>query len=329
MPPDRRNMARKVAEIELPPGEQITDAAVHEGRSLLTLLSYGALFVYPLDRVSGKPARTVPLFARQCEALVVDGEDLLITNEERDVYRIAQFFTRDLRSLLPPPVSFFVRRLDPATTSLADGLPEATTALARVPLESDMATDVLRMGVCGDRLLMDGWLDITAATLVPTNQQSVSLGTALLFVAPRSGVAPRLTPDEPQFALVLREDHTVTLLDVTLTGGGGRPELVPGSRVEGRVVERRFTFRLSLPLARLGLTADVTTFRFNAATLAMRENHVEAIVSGRSVFALLRPRVAATAVVAARPPAAAPSASEPRIEAGAKSDDADPGEKDE
>lgn len=320
LPPDRRNVAVVTGAIELPAGEQVTDAAVHEGRGLLALLSYGAIFVYPLDKVAGPPARTVRLFARQCEALTFDGDDAVFANEERDVFRVPDFFRRELRSMLPPAVKFFVRRMDPATTALPGGLPEVETPLSRVPLESNFASDVLRMGVCGDRLLMDGWLEFDdgAGAGVPTNQQSTRLGTAVLFVAPRSADALMLADDEAQYALVLREDFSATLLRVNLAGGRERPELVPGARVAGGIREGRFVFRLSLPLSRLSLAKDATSFRFNACTLGMRTKTPEAVLSGGSVFALLRPEIAAVAEVAEHAPVAPPATQDASGDAGGK-----------
>jgi hypothetical protein len=69
------------------------------------LLSYTRIFVYPVDRLDGKPLSSTRIHANQCEALCVRDGRLIITNEQRDVYVINDYLKRGLKQALPPAVS--------------------------------------------------------------------------------------------------------------------------------------------------------------------------------------------------------------------------------
>jgi len=96
------NVPEEIARLDLGDREQVTSAAFDEKSRSLILLTYTQIARYPVDRLSGVPADATWIGARQSEAIAIDGEDLVFTNEQRDVFRIERFRDWRYSRLLPP-----------------------------------------------------------------------------------------------------------------------------------------------------------------------------------------------------------------------------------
>ena len=97
------NVPRLVGLLDIGEGEQITAADYDTLSNTLVLLTYTHLLRYPAESITAKPAERTLIAARQCEALCFRGEQLIFTNEQRDVFVIERFIRRHYQRLLPPP----------------------------------------------------------------------------------------------------------------------------------------------------------------------------------------------------------------------------------
>ncbi len=88
--PTQSNVLPLIARMRMPDGVSAADASP-DGRRL-AVLTYSAVWLFEKPHGSdnyfrGRTLR-LPVEARQSEAICFDGSDLLITNEQRDVYRL-------------------------------------------------------------------------------------------------------------------------------------------------------------------------------------------------------------------------------------------------
>jgi len=95
------NVPERIAQLDLERGDQVTAADYDPMTRTVVLLTYDRILRYPLRSLSGKPASATSIRARQCEALCFQARDLVFTNEQRDVYRIADFLNRSPQTLRP------------------------------------------------------------------------------------------------------------------------------------------------------------------------------------------------------------------------------------
>jgi hypothetical protein len=114
------NVPSQVGTLDLGDREQATSAVFDAASRSLVVLTYTQVARWPADRLSGSPADTTWIGARQAEALAIDGDDLVFTNEQRDVFRIRGFRAWPFARLLPPRVETALRG-EETTLPLADG----------------------------------------------------------------------------------------------------------------------------------------------------------------------------------------------------------------
>jgi hypothetical protein len=73
-------------------GGQVTGADATPDGSRIAVLTYEAIHVFEKppnsDRYFEGAARRLPIGAGQCEAVAFDGERLVITNEERELFEV-------------------------------------------------------------------------------------------------------------------------------------------------------------------------------------------------------------------------------------------------
>ena len=285
------NIAVKAGTLKMPAGEQVTDATIHTASNTLVVLSYGQLALFSLDHLDEPPLRSILLYARQCEAIAFHGDDLLLTNENGEVYRFPSFLKLPVRRLFPKRPTLDIPAIPVDKAGLTDGLPEAHSPLMPVRLKRAGNDDAIRIGVVGDDLVLDGRIKTDTVTRV-TTQDSGGLGTSLLFVFPRAR-SLQIAPDDLQVALVIREDHSITPLRIWMSGGPGRPELMPEARAVGGRSKSFFEFRLRLPLAKILPPDSKDHFFMNIVSNRLRKDQPELILSGDSIWSLLRPGMAA------------------------------------
>jgi len=108
------------AEVESP----VTAADLSPDGSLLAVLSYQYIVLFDRTQVPGAhdlagPMRRVLIEGRQCEALCFDGDRILFTNEQREVYCVPIAYLRTNDRFLPDPPRVAVPAVDP----LLDGKP--------------------------------------------------------------------------------------------------------------------------------------------------------------------------------------------------------------
>ncbi len=97
--PGEANVPRKVGTLELREDEQVTAADFDPRSRQFVILTYHRVLSWPAARLEGPPALGLEIALKQCEAVCVEGDRLVITNENREVYVIEDF----VRAL--PPIT--------------------------------------------------------------------------------------------------------------------------------------------------------------------------------------------------------------------------------
>ena len=102
------------AEVQSP----VTAAALSPDGSLLAVLSYQYILLFDRTSVAGAhdlagPMRRVLIEGRQCEALCFDGDRILFTNEQREVYCVPVAYLQSNDRFLPDPPRVAVPEVEP------------------------------------------------------------------------------------------------------------------------------------------------------------------------------------------------------------------------
>lgn len=101
LPRGQDNVPKKLVDLRLPPGAQVTAADVHAGKRRLAVLTYGRIHVFDLANLDGAPVRSDPIFGLQSEGLCFRGDDLVVTNEQRGVFVCPDYLDRPQTSARP------------------------------------------------------------------------------------------------------------------------------------------------------------------------------------------------------------------------------------
>lgn len=89
--PGEANVPRKIGHLELREDEQVTAADFDPRNRLLVVLTYHRVLAWPAERLDGPPALGLEIALKQCEAICVQDDRLVITNENREVYVIEEY----------------------------------------------------------------------------------------------------------------------------------------------------------------------------------------------------------------------------------------------
>jgi hypothetical protein len=86
--PNEKNVLKMLDKFEI--GSLVTAAETNDDNTRLAVLTYESIWVFESDNddfFNGKKY-FLPIKAKQCEAICWDEDDILITNEQRDIYRV-------------------------------------------------------------------------------------------------------------------------------------------------------------------------------------------------------------------------------------------------
>ncbi len=280
LPAGERNVATRLAALDLPRGEQLTAADVcADGR--LALLTYGRLCLYDVEHPAGAPSRTFQLDAQQCEALAWTAAGVVITNEQREVYEIDDPANCTYTWWVPQRTEVDLRaptsRHEQAARAQSGGLVDAA-------LRNLREGEHVRVGIDGGALVVEARLRVETEIVAA---QPGGFGTGVLLgvaTAPRA----QLGADALQVAVCAQQGGGVAALAFDMRGGRVRP-LPAGTECIGSASGDTFVFRLALPVAALFPDGVPDTFLLDVAGNGLRQGDDEPILSGRNAFSLLRP----------------------------------------
>ncbi len=324
LPADEVNVPTLVASLDIGEGEQVTAGDYHAGTGRVVLLTYTHLLQFPRDVLEGAPRRRTLLAARQCEALCFRGDDLIITNEQREVFVVPDFFALELTELMPPRSEAVFPRWDGPVRLGDQGNQETARwreAAHALPLHNAWAGEEVAVLVSQDRLLVRGTLlaqeDFRSTTTTADVQAAQQLAdeahaaepTAAKAAAtggpsdPGEAIRPRLGSAvliamAPEALLLLDGSETILGIGRNLDGTFGAwhvdlqnqpAEILPiaDAAVSASVTDGRFDFEASLPLPGNILDKLGTGFRFDLRGLRFHEPEVR--FSGVDLFTLQRP----------------------------------------
>lgn len=321
LPPGEVNLPRLIARLEIDEGEQITAGDYHAGTGRVVLLTYTHLLQYPREALTDEPRHRTLLAARQCEALCFRGDDLIITNEQREVFEVPDFFALELTELMPRRGEARLPRGE--SPAVLEGLETSDWqgAARELTLHNAWAGEEIAALVAGDRLLVRGTLlapegfrpttttaDVRAAEALadeahaadPTAAKAPATATP---IDPAGAVRPRLGSAvliamAPEGLLMLDGSETIFGVGRNLDGTFGiwqldlrvRPfEILPlaDAPVVGTFTEGRFEFAASLPLPENIAGRLEEGFRFDLRGVQLHEPDVR--FSGVDLFTIERP----------------------------------------
>ncbi len=189
---DRAGAAVWIGDAEI--GSPVTAADMSADGSRLAILSYQ--YIHLFDLVQGPrdflraPSHRVLIEGRQCEGITFDGDNVLFTNEQREIYclPLAELVAGDSYLPVPPRVRLQRLVLPPST-------PAEWEALAPLPLHLEPASPVrggesspdLRLGWCENELYVRAEWPIQRAT-APAGKKTM----LTLMCGPPGEAVPRL-----------------------------------------------------------------------------------------------------------------------------------------
>lgn len=294
------NKPTLIAELDIGEGEQVTAGCYDPRTETIVLLTYTHLLQYPRGAFSGPPQKRTLIAARQCEAVCFHDRQLVITNEQRDIFTIDNFLTRDLATLLPPRGKTILPRLEnPATIDrTGDAWQTAGETLA---LRNAQPGEKVIWARGDNALLIAGTLHLEDEFLPsgPPPQttkgasQGPQLGSAVLFCfADSAGLT--LDGSELFIAVGVTHDRTPTVWSLDLIGATLGFEVVAGAELAMNLGNGGLTFELALPLTPALRALLQDTFYFDLHGVRLRENE-NVCFSGVDLFTVTRPYTWGTA----------------------------------
>lgn len=279
------NTPALVAKLDVGASAMITAGTFDAASGNVMLLSYTRVYVYPKDKLEGKPAFSTLLDANQCEAIWMRDGVLHFTNEQRDVYAVREYLARKPVSMLPPRVLCELP-MESAAYEL-DGTGNGwRTGAFNLPVRNIGETEHLRWMISGARLLIAGSLSYEGS-FTSSSERGNKWGTGL-WLGFTTQPHEELSGKE---ALLFIGDNGETGLDVwTLTLDKG-VRLTPAIGVEarGKVSAGVMSFEVSLPLTMvLGEGKLPQTFLANAWGRNLK-GRTEPHLSGTSLYSMTRP----------------------------------------
>jgi hypothetical protein len=295
--PGEVNIPRLAASLEIGEEEQVTAGDFHEDSQTLVLLTYTHILCYPLGSITGSPHAATLIGARQCESLCFRGDQLIFTNEQRDVFLVEDFLGERPAALLPPRASTLLPVLPGGARHAASGTPESSwqDRAADVALRNLRDEEYLRWCLSGEELCLAARISCSAE-MQPTcvrrpgedgEEQRARLGSGLVLVF---GLESRhlLGEDEHVLIVGLAEDGSAGVWDVDLTGDALDLARPPTGEVVGRMEGSAFQFELCLPAAEILGAALPERFLFDAHSRRMHGED-EIHFSGVDINTIMRP----------------------------------------
>jgi hypothetical protein len=278
--PDGINIPTRIAVLELDSHDQVTGAAYDAVSDTVMLLTYSAVVTYPGDALFGRPAGVRRFWGRRAEGICVSGRDVIVTNEQRDVFVIPGI----LDGAAP-------QDLIPETPSLRLPLVSRASAITAVlvPLKGADVGESLRLAIDDQWVLLDARLRVDD-DFHPVRVDTPSVGSSFLVMFTERE-HHYIDGRDAQFALGVGQDDAVGVWRVDL----GSEELgvvrVSAAEVEGQKRGNTFAITARIPLNEVFEDGIIpATFRFDARGMRLRAGP-EPHFSGNDVFAIYRPYV--------------------------------------
>lgn len=243
-----KNTPKLVGKIDVGAKAMVTSADYDAASGNLLVLSYSRVYVFPKDKLDGAPAFSTLLEANQCEALCMKDGTLYFTNEQRDVYAVADFLKRKPKSMLPPRVKVDLPVVD------AKFEPDGTGAAWKdqgvtLPMRNVGEEQSVRWVVAGARLMIAGSL-VYQGSFTSSNERGNRIGTSV-WLSVATDAAEDLTGGEK---FILIGDNGETGVDAwSVDVSKGAPKLTPikGLAAKGKTESGKFAFEVSIPLTAL------------------------------------------------------------------------------
>jgi len=294
LPDGTYNQPSLIAELDIGEGEQITAGCYDPQTETIVLLTYTHLLQYPRGAFSGEPRKRTLIAARQSEAICFCNRKLVFTNEQRDIFTIDNFLTRDLPTLLPIQGQATLPRLETPIT--LDGTGEAWQAAGEtLAIRNARPGEQLSWVRGDDELLIAGTLRFEEE-LLPSGPPPVTaddssekprLGSALLFCFADSA-SLALEGDELFIAVGVTHDQTPAVWSLDLQGPTLGFETVAGAELIMDFGSEVLTFELALPLTPEHRNLLQDTFYFDLHGVHLRPDENVGF-SGIDLFAVYRP----------------------------------------
>ncbi len=271
------NVPRLASQLEIGEGEQITAADTDPETGTLVLLTYTHILRYAPDRIAGPPEASTLIGARQCEALCFHGHQLIITNEQRDVFVLDEFLRSRPDALLPPRG--------------AGQLPVTGTHLP-LPLKNAREGEQFSWRLDGEILSLHAELCCSqdAEPTVPAEAEGerARIGSSIILAF---GIEERLRTTAQEFLLTVgvtnQGESGVWRLDVT----GPRLQLQAYEPAQAHVdvADSVLTVDLAFPLAEALGQPLPSAFLFDLHGIRLRGDEEEVRFSGIDSATLWRP----------------------------------------
>lgn len=183
------NVPEKIGKLDLG-GEQVTGAAYDPRHDAVLLLTYSGISVYPARQLEGRPARTTRIWARQAEAICVQGDSIIFANEQRDVFVLDRFLEAPRAEALPLAGSTTLRSAFSSRKSEESGsVPEITIDgdasewtdhASSLPLRNASPAESFRWMNLRDRILVCARVHLEVAP-EPADPESLRTGSGILL----------------------------------------------------------------------------------------------------------------------------------------------------
>ncbi len=300
--PGEINRPTLIATLDIGEGEQVTAGTYHPATERVVLLTYTHLLQYPRAQLTGAPAKRTLIAARQCEAICFHEEVLILTNEQRDVFEIPGFISRDLAELMPPRGKALLPRLEGPVTVSAQGLTWSGSLLS-LPLHNAWADERIEVAVSGDQLLLRGELFFQESFKSTHPSPSTESGDdrpgradsstprlgSVLLVALAGEPTLMLDGSETIVALGRDEGGAFRVWSVDMRADPLRVSPLEGAHLNGSLSSDggRFAFEGLVPLPENLRTRLETGIRFDVRGLQLHEPEVR--FSGIDLMTIRRP----------------------------------------
>lgn len=290
--PGELNVPRRLANLEIGDGEMVTAGTYDPGSGTVVLLTYSGILEYPRDRLRGKPAREIPAWARQAEAICFQGNKLVFANEERDVFVVDRFLSDPPSALLPPRAEGRLRITGPAGLTA-----ENEADRFSLPLQEAGPRDSFRWGLGGDRLFVRGEFEIDDG-YEPTDPSRSWLGSVVLLSFARE---PHRSLSGSEAAIAIGSDPSGHARVWLLRNGdpGGKRSGIDGANVAGGIGDADtaggtghgvLEFEVEIPEREIFTEGLPDRFLFDLHAAGLRRGS-EPYFSGPGVYAAFRPFV--------------------------------------
>lgn len=268
-------------------------AADFDGEHVV-ILSYTRLFVYHKDKLEGAPLFSTRIHANQCESLCIHEGALVFGNEQREMFRIPDFFKRKPQSLMPGQAKLTLNLMP--ETAKPDGFGSAWKDEAvALSLQGFGPGEYLRWAIRGGYLMIAGSIKVQGLT--SSSERGPRRGSALILMFGQHD-GDFLDGTEKLFWLGDNGATGPECWALDPNDFGLKP--ATGTISAGESADGVFRFEHAIPLTAIFGEGKLTdTFRFNAWGYSLHGQD-EVRLAGASIFSLNNPYTWAEAAISTK-----------------------------